>query len=68
MQLNLDPLGQMEQVKKVGKKEDENPSWKVSFQLRNTNNNNTNGILFSVILIIITLNNIPLVNKYFIAT
>jgi hypothetical protein len=41
MQLNLDPLGQMEQVKKVGKKEDENPSWKVSFQLRNTNNNNT---------------------------
>jgi hypothetical protein len=41
MQLNLDPLGQMEQVKKVGKKEDENPSWKVSFQLRNTNNINT---------------------------
>ena len=41
MQLNLDPLGQMAQVKKVSKKEEEHPSWKVSFQLRNTNNTNT---------------------------
>lgn len=41
MQLNLDPLGQIAQVKKVSKKEEEHPSWKVSFQLRNTNNTNT---------------------------
>ena len=41
MMLNLDPLGQMDQVKKADKKENENPSWKVSFQLRNINKNNT---------------------------
>ena len=37
MQLSLDPLGQMNQVKTASIKESENPSWKVSFQLRNTN-------------------------------
>lgn len=37
MELNLDPLGQMKQVKLARIKANENPSWKVSFQLRNTN-------------------------------
>ncbi len=41
MQLSLDPLGQMNQVKTASIKESENPSWKVSFQLRNTNASTT---------------------------
>ncbi len=41
MQLSLDPLGQMNQVKTASIKESENPSWKVSFQLRNTNSSIT---------------------------
>jgi len=38
MNLNLDPLGQINQVNNVKQKEKENPSWKISFQLRNTTN------------------------------
>lgn len=36
MQLNLDPLGQMNQVLAASKKDKENPKWKVTIQLRNT--------------------------------
>lgn len=39
MQLNLDPLGQMQQVQTASKKEKENPAWKLSFQLRNLSSN-----------------------------
>ena len=35
MTLNLDPLAQVTQVQDANKKSKENPSWKVSFQLRN---------------------------------
>jgi len=35
MNLNLDPLGQVTQVNNAKQKEKENPSWKISFQLRN---------------------------------
>jgi hypothetical protein len=35
MTLNLDPLAQVNQVQAANKKSKENPSWKVSFQLRN---------------------------------
>jgi hypothetical protein len=38
MQLNLDPLGQMIQVQTAKQKEKENPSWKITFQLRNSTN------------------------------
>jgi hypothetical protein len=41
MKLNLDPLAQINQVQEADKKSKENPSWKISFQLRNTNSNNT---------------------------
>jgi outer membrane protein insertion porin family len=41
MTLNLDPLAQVNQVKDASKKEQENPSWKISFQLRNTDSTNT---------------------------
>jgi hypothetical protein len=37
MKLNLDPLAQVNQIKEALKKSKENPSWKISFQLRNTN-------------------------------
>jgi len=37
MQLNLDPLKQMNQVITAAGREKENPKWKVSIQLRNTN-------------------------------
>jgi hypothetical protein len=36
LQLNLDPLAQINQVQNAQHKEAENPSWKISFQLRNT--------------------------------
>ncbi len=36
MLLKLDPLAQVNQVQDASKKEQENPSWKISFQLRNT--------------------------------
>ena len=36
MQLNLDPLAQVNQISTAKQKENENPSWKISFQLRNT--------------------------------
>ena len=38
MSLNLDPLGQINQVNNAKQKEQENPSWKISFQLRNSSN------------------------------
>ena len=41
MQLNLDPLGQMIQVQTAKQKEKENPSWKITFQLRNSSNIDT---------------------------
>ncbi len=37
MQLNLDPLAQVNQVQDALKKSKENPSWKINFQLRNVN-------------------------------
>lgn len=37
MQLNLDPLAQINQVTNAAMMKDKNPSWKVSIQLRNTN-------------------------------
>lgn len=37
MQLNLDPLAQINQVTNAALMKDKNPSWKVSIQLRNTN-------------------------------
>jgi hypothetical protein len=37
MKLNLDPLAQVNQIQDAIKKSKENPSWKISFQLRNTN-------------------------------
>ncbi len=37
MKLNLDPLAQVNQIQEAFKKSQENPSWKISFQLRNTN-------------------------------
>ena len=37
MQLNLDPLAQINQVTNAAIMKNENPSWKVSIQLRNTN-------------------------------
>jgi hypothetical protein len=37
MQLNLDPLAQINQVTNAAMMKNENPSWKVSIQLRNTN-------------------------------
>ena len=36
MQLNLDPLAQINQVTNAAMMKNENPSWKVSIQLRNT--------------------------------
>lgn len=36
MQLNLDPLAQINQVTNAALMKDKNPSWKVSIQLRNT--------------------------------
>jgi hypothetical protein len=41
MTLNLDPLAQINQVKDASKKEQGNPSWKINFQLRNTNETTT---------------------------
>ena len=41
MQLNLDPLAQINQISDAKQKENENPSWKISFQLRNTALNTT---------------------------
>jgi len=41
MQLNLDPLAQINQISNVKEKENDNPSWKISFQLRNTVANTT---------------------------
>jgi len=41
MKLNLDPLAQVNQVQDAIKKSKENPSWKISFQLRNANSNVT---------------------------
>jgi len=41
MQLNLDPLAQINQVQNASVKEQGNPSWKISFQLRNTNSTHT---------------------------
>jgi len=41
MKLNLDPLAQITQVQDAGKKRNENPHWKVSFQLRNLDSNIT---------------------------
>lgn len=41
MDLNLDPLAQMNQVNIARQKEKENPSWKISFQLRNSSNSVT---------------------------
>lgn len=41
MKLNLDPLAQVNQVQDAIKKSKENPSWKISFQLRNTNSSVT---------------------------
>jgi hypothetical protein len=40
MELNLDPLDQINQVLVAQKAEKEQPQWKLSFQLRNNNNNN----------------------------
>jgi hypothetical protein len=40
MQLNLDPLKQIDQVLTATNKETENPRWKVNIQLRNTNPSN----------------------------
>jgi hypothetical protein len=37
MKLNFDPLAQVNQIEDAVKKSKENPSWKISFQLRNTN-------------------------------
>ncbi len=37
MQLNLDPLSQVNQIISANKKETQNPAWKISFQLRNSN-------------------------------
>lgn len=37
MQVNLDPLAQINQVQEALKKSKENPSWKINFQLRNIN-------------------------------
>ena len=37
MQLNLDPLNQVNQIISANKKESTNPRWKISFQLRNSN-------------------------------
>ena len=37
MILNLDPLGQIDQISKATKKTLQNPSWKISIQLRNSN-------------------------------
>ena len=37
MKLNFDPLAQVTQIEDAVKKSKENPSWKISFQLRNTN-------------------------------
>lgn len=42
MELNLDPLGQINQVLVAQKIEKEQPLWKLSFQLRNNNNSNSN--------------------------
>ncbi len=36
MKLNLDPLAQVNQIQDAIKKSQENPSWKISFQLRNS--------------------------------
>jgi outer membrane protein insertion porin family len=36
MQLNLDPLSQVNQIISANKKEAQNPAWKISFQLRNS--------------------------------
>jgi hypothetical protein len=41
MKLNLDPLAQVNQVQDAIKKSKENPSWKISFQLRNANSSVT---------------------------
>jgi outer membrane protein insertion porin family len=37
MKLNFDPLAQVNQIEDAVKKSKENPSWKISFQLRNAN-------------------------------
>jgi|Laugrespbdmm15sd_2_1035082.scaffolds.fasta_scaffold02460_3 hypothetical protein len=42
MELNLDPLDQINQVLVAQKIEKEQPLWKLSFQLRNNNNSNSN--------------------------
>lgn len=39
MTLNLDPLAQVTQVQDANKKNKENPSWRISFQLRNIDAN-----------------------------
>lgn len=39
MTLNLDPLAQVSQVQDANKKNQGNPSWKISFQLRNMDTN-----------------------------
>ncbi len=41
MTLNLDPLAQVNQVQDANKKSKENPSWKISFQLRNVDSSST---------------------------
>ncbi len=41
MSLNLDPLAQISQIEAAKQKENENPSWKISFQLRNTDSTTT---------------------------
>lgn len=41
MKLSLDPLAQVIQVQEAIKKNKENPSWKISFQLRNLDSNAT---------------------------
>ena len=41
MQLKLDPLAQINQISTAKQKENESPSWKISFQLRNTDSSTT---------------------------